>query len=553
MLITDNNKKEYRYETEDHVLTIYKDDIPEGLEYLDIAEESFAAKAGEDGYYVISDCDGHGSAICRFNEKNDGERIYKQNLMPVFGVKKKDKCTLIIAEGFKYELSLVYGVKNNEYYIYPRFYLHGKQPYENITIRFIQLPKECGYSEMAVEYRKYKLLRGDCVPLKEKIEKRAVLKYAMEAPEIRIRLGWKEVPPKILEQTEENEPEMKVVCTFERVMDIVDELKKQGVEKAQLCLVGWNISGHDGRYPDIFPVDERLGGEEKLKELIQYAKKNGYQIVCHTNSSDCYSISKRFKDDIVIKEADGSLSVNETSWSGGRVYHLCPVKAYEYAMEDFPKIKELGFEGLHYIDVLSTVALRNCFDANHPCNSKQSLEYYEKIMKKCHEEFGGFASEGTFDFTAKYLDYGLYAVYSLIDDEFIDESIPFWEIVYHGIILYNPMTNTINYTIKDKKYELNLIEYGGRPAFYFYSKHTTKGEKGADWLGKEDLLCDTDEQLEYSVSKIKEAADTYNEYKHLQTVFIDKHEKIDDNIYMVTYSDGTKICCNYSNNTVDKV
>ena len=553
MLITDNNKKEYRYETEDHVLTIYKDDIPEGLEYLDIAEESFAAKAGEDGYYVISDCDGHGSAICRFNEKNDGERIYKQNLMPVFGVKKKDKCTLIIAEGFKYELSLVYGVKNNEYYIYPRFYLHGKQPYENITIRFIQLPKECGYSEMAVEYRKYKLLRGDCVPLKEKIEKRAVLKYAMEAPEIRIRLGWKEVPPRILEQTEENEPEMKVVCTFERVMDIVDELKKQGVEKAQLCLVGWNISGHDGRYPDIFPVDERLGGEEKLKELIQYAKKNGYQIVCHTNSSDCYSISKRFKDDIVIKEADGSLSVNETSWSGGRVYHLCPVKAYEYAMEDFPKIKELGFEGLHYIDVLSTVALRNCFDANHPCNSKQSLEYYEKIMKKCHEEFGGFASEGTFDFTAKYLDYGLYAVYSLIDDEFIDESIPFWEIVYHGIILYNPMTNTINYTIKDKKYELNLIEYGGRPAFYFYSKHTTKGEKGADWLGKEDLLCDTDEQLEYSVSKIKEAADTYNEYKHLQTVFIDKHEKIDDNIYMVTYSDGTKICCNYSNNTVDKV
>ena len=375
----------------------------------------------------------------------------------------------------------------------------------------------------------------------------------MEAPEIRIRLGWKEVPPRILEQTEENEPEMKVVCTFERVMDIVDELKKQGVEKAQLCLVGWNISGHDGRYPDIFPVDERLGGEEKLKELIQYAKKNGYQIVCHTNSSDCYSISKRFKDDIVIKEADGSLSVNETSWSGGRVYHLCPVKAYEYAMEDFPKIKELGFEGLHYIDVLSTVALRNCFDANHPCNSKQSLEYYEKIMKKCHEEFGGFASEGTFDFTAKYLDYGLYAVYSLIDDEFIDESIPFWEIVYHGIILYNPMTNTINYTIKDKKYELNLIEYGGRPAFYFYSKHTTKGEKGADWLGKEDLLCDTDEQLEYSVSKIKEAADTYNEYKHLQTVFIDKHEKIDDNIYMVTYSDGTKICCNYSNNTVDKV
>jgi hypothetical protein len=132
--------------------------------------------------------------------------------------------------------------------------------------------------------------------------------------------------------------------------------------------------------------------------------------------------------------------------------------------------------------------------------------------------------------------------FSLIADEFIDVNVPLCEIVYHGIILYNPMTNTVNYTIKDKKYELNLIEYGGRSSvFYFDSKHI-EGAKNQDWLGKEDLLCDTDEQLEYSVSKIKETVDTYNEYKH---------EKIDEGVYMVTYSNGTKICCNYLNNTID--
>ena len=31
--------------------------------------------------------------------------------------------------------------------------------------------------------------------------------------------------------------------------NLAKQLKAKGVEKAELCLVGWNISGHDGRYP----------------------------------------------------------------------------------------------------------------------------------------------------------------------------------------------------------------------------------------------------------------------------------------------------------------
>lgn len=549
LLIVDNAKNEYQYSFKDNVLTVSKDVIPEGIEYLDFIEQSFRTQAGSDGYYVIADCDGHGSYLCSFIERKNAEKIYKQNLMPIFGVKKGDECTLIISEGFKYELSLVFGIRDGEYYIYPRFYLYGRKPYEDISFRFIEMPSDSGYSEMAVAYRNYKLKNGDCETLKEKSERRKELKYAMDAPEIRIRLGWKETPPKILEQTEENEPQVKVACDFNRVFDIIDELKAQKVEKAQLCLVGWNVGGHDGRYPDVFPVEKALGGEERLRELIRYAEKNGYQIVCHTNSTDCYSISKRFSEDIVVKNHDGSLSVNPISWSGGRMYHLCPVKAYEYAMEDLPKIRELGFKGLHYIDVITTVRLRNCYDENHLSNSKQTLEIYEKIMKLCHDEFGGFASEGVFDFGVKYLDYGLYTVFSIVEEELLDENIPFWEIVYHGIILYNPMTDTVNFSIKEKKNELRLIERGGKPTFYFYSKHID-GAENTDWLGREDLICDTDEQLRYSVSRIKEGLEAYADYKELQTEFIEKHEKIDSDVYVTTYSNGVKVCCDYSKGTV---
>ena len=64
--------------------------------------------------------------MCYFNDKPDSERIFKQDLMPIFGVKKADKTTLVIVEGLKYEFSIVVGVKNGAYYIYPRFYLNGK-------------------------------------------------------------------------------------------------------------------------------------------------------------------------------------------------------------------------------------------------------------------------------------------------------------------------------------------------------------------------------------------------------------------------------------------
>lgn len=549
MKALDNRGNRYDVLTKDNVYKIKRSDISEGLEYIDIICEEFYAKTGDDGYYVIADFSSKGSELCFFNEKKDNERIFKQNLMPIFGVKKAGRCVLVIVEGFKYEFTLVFGVKNGEYYIYPRFYLNGNVPYEDISLKIIELDTSATYSEMAVAYRNYQLERGACRSLKEKIKERKQLKYAIDAPEIRIRMGWKPAPPAILEQTIENEPEMKVACTFDRVCNLIDELKRQGVDKAQICLVGWNKSGHDGRWPQTFPVEEKLGGENRLRYLIDYAEKNGYQIVCHTNSTDCYSIADTFSEDIVCKSKDGSLSVNDYGWSGGRMYNLCPVKALEYAKEYLPKVRDLGFRGLHYIDVMSVVSLRWCYDKNHPVNSKETLRVYKEIMKLCQELFGGFASEGCFDFVSEYQDFGLYVSWPSVSDDMADKSIPFWQIVYHGIMLYNATTDTVNYPVKNEKKRLTVIENGSRPTFYFYSKFM-KGSNNDDWLGKEDLILDTDEQLKFSVSKIKEAYDEYRKRKKLHTEFIVKHSEVAEGVFEVTYSDGTVIGVDYNKETV---
>lgn len=509
----DNKGRKYNITADGEHMIIPPESIANDAEYIEISDSKFCARAGDEGCYIIADVEHHGSHICKFRSRSDYEIVTKQDLMPIFGIKKADVFIMGIVEGMKQNFFIAAGIKDGGYYLKLRFEITGFGAYEPIKIRFVTLDSRSDYTAMAKYYREYQLSRGNCVPLRERVKTNPYLRYAVESPEIRIRLAWKPAPPKILEQTPENEPDLHVACTFDRVRDLIDELKHSGVDKAQLCLVGWNKSGHDGRYPQLFPVEEKLGGEEKLRGLIAYAQDNGYRIVCHTNSTDCYSIADTFSEDIVCKERDGSLSVNDEPWSGGRMYRLCPEKAVEYAESDLLRVAGLGFRGLHYIDVMTVVPLRECYDKNHPSDKLNTLARYEKIMRLCHEKFGGFASEGAFDFAAKYLDYAFYVSWSDLDNDFFDEEIPLYEYVYHGIILYNPSTVTVNASIKSSDAVAKMKEYGGRPSFYIYSKFMT-GSHIDNWLGSDDLIIDTDEQLRYTVSKIKEVYDDYkNEFQ----------------------------------------
>lgn len=545
MIAYDNNGKTYEVLTKNDEIYIPKNSIPDTVDYIEISDDSFNASAGDDGYYVVADVDRKGSHLCKFTVKSDNECITKQDLMPVFGIKKANKCIFGIATGLRHNFYVVLGVKDNKYYFKLRFEITAMGAYEDIRIKLINLESDADYNTMAAVYRNYKLEKGDCQTIKERVKTNEYLDYAVKAPEIRIRLGWKPAPPTVLEQTVENEPEMHVACTFERVIDIIDELKRQGVDKAQLCLVGWNKSGHDGRYPQLFPVEEKLGGEEKLKELIKHAQDNGYQIVCHTNSTDCYSIADSFGEDIVIKDKDGNLQVNNIPWSGGRMYHLCPKKAVEFAYEDLPKIKELGFKGLHYIDVMTIESLRECYDKNHKLNKEQTLDCFKDIMKLSHNTLGGFASEGAADYASKYLDYALYVSWSGLENELFDCEVPLYQLVYHGIVLTNPSTVTVNSSVKSISSKLKQKEYGGRPSFYYYSKFM-QGSELDDWLGSDDLICDTDEQLKYSVAKIKEVYDEYKTEAFLQEEFMISHKEIQPGVFVVEYANGSKITVNWN-------
>ncbi|MBR5758588.1 MAG: hypothetical protein IKX88_08330 [Thermoguttaceae bacterium] len=525
-------------------LTIPASDAPEGAVSVDVQHPWEIARAGEDGFFVLPN-----GMYGTWRDLPNGDYANGNVVMQTFGVKTPRGALAAILTGMNYEAKELVTLRNGEWRVFVRYNLNGDKPYEDFQIDYRVLPSERStYADMAAVYRQYQLDRGEVRPLKERVAERPELAYAAQAPEVRVRLGWKPVPSPVPEQNAENEPEMHVAITFDRFMQIVDEFKRQGIGEAEFCLVGWNVGGHDGRYPQIFPVDERLGGEEKLRKAVAYAQENGYQIVCHQNYSDAYRASQiggLWDEGFLLVKKDGSFNTY-TTWGGGNMYETCPREMFErFPKNDFPKLRDLGFRGLHYIDVYSTVNPRTCYSEDHPLNKREFAYWTNKITELSQETFGGFASEGGFDYCIKYLDFALYISFQKPDQDLpalIERHVPYWQLVYQGIVMSNPFADTTNYTLKSRVAQLKQIEYGGRPHFYFYSKFKSSG---SNWMGDADITCGTDEELRASVAKIKEGYDEFKRLERLQLEFMTSHDQIAGNVFLVGYADGTKIAVNY--------
>ena len=228
------------------------------------------------------------------------------------------------------------------------------------------------------------------------------------------------------------------------------------------------------------------------------------------------------------------------------MYHLCAVPGLRRAKEDFPRVAALGFHGLHYIDVISTVWPRACYNPRHPQTRRETAENWLRILRLARETFGGAASEGCFDMYVREMDYGLYQSFNLLGDmpEIAARRVPLWSLVYHGIVLSNPSAETVNYPAKTWKERLKCYEYGGRPAIYVHSAFVS-GRK-SNWMGDLDILAGTDEQLEKGARQVKRAYDDYQPLKYLQTQFMDRHEQLAPDVYRVTYSGGDSMVFNYA-------
>ena len=534
----------------DHEYRLPKSLVPANTRDVEFHLDEFTASAGAAGYFLIPSVPArnHPTGLCRFIPHPDQELVFRYSDMPIFGVKNGNNAILAVVAGMSMTYSLVVGVKDGRYYCYPRFHCEEQGAYEDPVVIFFYLEgEEATWSGMARAYRAYQLGRKACISLRERSKQYPVVGETTAALPIRIRHAWKPMPTSVLDQIPGvNEPPLTVAVTFRRAGQILDRLHAAGVEHVDLCLVGWNIGGHDGRFPDIFPPDPRVGTWEDLKELIAKAKSYGYLIAVHTCPHDSYSISKRLDKEDYLIDADGRPHYYN-KFSGGQCILLCPKQAHlHYAAEDVEELAALGFRGNHYFDVLSINPPRPCHHPLHPLNEREAGEWRIRTLQYGREMMGASSSEGGLDFCIGALDYVLYTYWKLfpkLNDDLVGELVPFWFIVYHGIVTYNSSCETMNSMIKEPNAFLLNTLYGGRPAAYFYAKYRTKS---FNWMGEEDLTCATDEELDYAVEHLATAYRRFSQTADLQYEFLEDITDITPTLRVARYANGTRIVCNFA-------
>ncbi|MBE6413833.1 MAG: hypothetical protein E7035_04685 [Verrucomicrobiaceae bacterium] len=547
-----NGKLVYNYvdgksETKDYKLALQddgawrvrlsKEDLNsiKGLKSVDILLPASYAKKGEEGYFINTL-----SMMGTYKLYNSSYSSNVRNHVAFFGMKNPRATWVTIIKGLPLEFSMVAEAKDGKYKVFPRFEIEkmeGMPVYEDAIADFYPLCNKATYVDMAKVYRKYQVDRGEIKPLKERIKTDKKLERLAKSIMCRIPFGSKPIPkdkkgrwiPR--DYTPETELPMTLHCTFDQAKESVELLKKYGCDFVDLQLVGWNIRGHDGRYPQLLPVEPAAGGEEKLKQLTARAKELGYNISAHTNHTDVYKVADSFDESYVAKRKDGSL-MYVGCWAGGKAYTPCPKAIFElYPKKDYPMIRDrLGFNGKHHVDVISAIAPRICHDPNHKLNRKEWAEAYLKIMKYAHDVTGGFTSECGFDHVIKYLDWAFYINHSMHLPKIFDRHLPIWQIVYHGYVPSEAFfSDTGNNLRKDwQTIRLHHAEFGARPVYY------------GGWLGEHKIK-----------TYVKPLYDEYQKVSHLQLEFMEDHKQIADNVYLTVYSNGQEVVTNYSDITIE--
>ncbi|MDD5502394.1 MAG: DUF5696 domain-containing protein [Candidatus Thermoplasmatota archaeon] len=509
------------------------------VDYVEIKRDEATAQKGEDGYWVLAD-----GRLGKF-DKEKGNLTERRNPMPLYGVKKGDDAFVGIVKELKYEFATVVDVKDGKYEIYPRFLIkeiYMKKPYEDIVIDFTHFKgKAANYSSMGREYRKYQLDRGEVRPLRERVVGNPTLKYTADAIFLKFMMAsfmrdsethtnrgdhWKP----------EDDPAIQKYRSFDDMKEIFKKLKALGIDKADIILTNWNWRSN-GRNPMCSVAEPELGGNAKCKEATKLGKELGYQISPHILHTENYTISPYFcKNDIAV---DQNGQYKGYTGMGGKGFNPSFIQVYrKHILDNYDRMKKLGFNGPMHIDVTSAITPYNDFNIDHFATRKDTAEYMNKVGFLSDAFFGAWTSEGPCDQVANTLDYALYvsAYPSYLGSKhpLMDRCVPIWEIAYHGIILYNPFASTIDYNLTEGRgwgpttsftpetRRLKLVEFGGRPTFYWALANMK------------------------DFTPVKKAYDEYQPLKYLQYEFMDFHGEIAPGVFLTKYSDGSRIVTNYT-------
>ena len=476
-----------------------------------------------------------------FQTVNDAEMI----MAPVFGMVHTDSkmAYLGIIEEGEYDASIeAYpnGAYTNYNWITSKFRLRqvyvqptsksgGSVPrveedrtHSNIKVRFaFTRDEDANYSGLAKSYRNYLLEKQELIKQEE---------------DFKVRLDFLGSDIKKWFIFDVSVP----MTTTKQVMTILKDLQEENVTDILAVYKGWQKGGINTLPITKYKADWKIGGTKKLTKLLKDAKEMGidfylYQDALRANpstSNTTYNVVKRI--DKRLFEEDTYKDVFE------KMVYLTPKKSAENIKKLLKTYTEKSVDHIALSGV--TNKLFSYTYSGSTYSRVDTANVYNELLRTMNESTNMILDE-PFAYLWKYAD----ALYNIpvgsSDYIFADEDVPFLSIVLKGIMpLYGDYTN---FEADKNEYFLKLVETGISPSFYLTYEDTSK----LLYTNSSDIY-----SAKYSVYK-NEIIEYYTKLKEVnatvQGACIDKHEKPQKNVAVVTYDNGVKIYVNYNSYKVD--
>ena len=229
-------------------------------------------------------------------------------------------------------------------------------------------------------------------------------------------------------------PGARQFTTFAQALDLVRRIHHLTDGAPQVAyLVGWQHTGHDTGYPDVFTVNARLGGLDGLKAAMAGASKLNAVLSFHDNYDDAYEHSPAWGAAPIARDASGGPMKGGVG-AGGQSYILSFGKpATAQALERVRRtLAMLPVRKSYHIDVLSVVPRRRDFNPQCPTSGAGTVEGKTAIVEELNRHGVDVTSEGLCAPFVGVIGHGWHLMRrhdALFPGE---ERIPFTPFVYHG-------------------------------------------------------------------------------------------------------------------------
>ncbi len=541
---------------------------------LDLIPFFGAGDQEEEGYLFVPDGSG---ALISFNNGKQKADPFKGSIygfdntfqptrspvtredvfIPVFGIKKQDHALIAIADqgASLGTINASISGQNNSYNnAYFEFKLRSTATYMNLNHLFLLYEKsKPKVDRIEVKYYFLSGEKANYVGMAEKYREFLVKEKGMKAKSVdgipfyldlygavRLRKSICGIPMYVNEE----------LTTFKEIETLVTTMQSIGIDDIVINLRDWTPEKLKKRVPISVTPLNKLGGRKAFEDLKLTLKEKGVQFYPEFNFIDFNSSGNGFN---LMK--DSSINLNQL-----------PALQFEYKRSSFLKDLNMGKEKWRLLKpgstetavkkYISTYDEKNISGimlgaipnkvysdfSKEPSGRENTLEKWEPLLALLEQTTGGLMANRPNAYAFPYLDHIVALPVGASDFEIVDQTIPFIQVVIHGLIPYS--NSPINLASNPEDYFLKAVESGSFLNYsWIYREPSILKETPLNHL----YSCGYDVWLDsaaWQYTRIKEL------YELIKTETITNHSQIAPEVYETEYANGYCVVVNYNKKPV---